>query len=116
MGEELPHVPHSAPHPAVKLLVSLLPEQQAELQHGRRWLRQLWALVSRAIVVKARCSLLTAPCLPAPPLRLCVYSPVLCALATLTSSQLPLTPTAAGGCEKRGAPRHAAPHAGAAAG
>lgn len=37
---------------AVKLLVSLLPAQQAELQHSRGLLRQAWGLLKRAIVVK----------------------------------------------------------------
>ncbi|KAL4458584.1 hypothetical protein ABPG75_013449 [Micractinium tetrahymenae] len=36
----------------VKLLFSLLPEQQAELQHRLGWLRQVWNLLKQAIVVK----------------------------------------------------------------
>ncbi len=39
---------------AVKLLFSLLPVHQAELQHRLGWLRQVWSLVKRAIVVKVR--------------------------------------------------------------
>lgn len=46
--------PRVVPCSAVKLLFSLLPAQQAELEHRLGWLRQVWILVKRAIVVKVR--------------------------------------------------------------
>lgn len=110
-------LPTSLPLYAVKLLFSLLPEQQAELQHLLGWLRHLWSLVRRAIVVKA--SLGAGRSDAAQPGKCCspasrpILIPALWSVVLLLTGLGSAAPADWG--EEHGGAGHAAPHAGPAA-